>query len=313
MARMGRAGSRVGNDYVEVETSIVSRSFGGGVEIWEQAIREWMRATRRTHNWSDETRRTRRQHLETAARSMRGSPWEVDDDRLCAWWSTRTWATETRRAHQASHRAFWSWAVQAGHIEQSPAEALPRARPGLPRPRPTPQEVVDVAYVEAKPRELLMVRLARECGMRRAEVAAAHTRDLVRDLIGWAILVHGKGGRERLVPLDDDLSRVLLALPSGYFFPGKIDGHLSPRYVGKLVRELLAQEWTMHTLRHRFATDAHDVDHDLAVVQELLGHASIATTRNYVFVPGPRLRSTVVAVSAAQKSVRERRLRTALR
>lgn len=280
---------------------------------WADAIEAWMRDARRTRDWSEQTRRTRRDHLETDGRSIGGSPWDVDDDVLCTWWETRRWSQETRRGHLASHRAFWAWAVAAGHMTESPAIALPKAKASVPRPRPTPVQVVDEAYRAAPARERLMVRLAREVGMRRGEVAQAHTDDLVEDLLGWTLIVHGKGGRERPVPLPADLAAELRSLPLGYFFPGRINGHLSPRWVGTVIARLMPGDWTMHTLRHRFATDAHDVERDLAVVQELLGHANINTTRNYVAVPKPRLRTTVVAVSAAQGRTHERQPVRALR
>jgi site-specific recombinase XerD len=53
----------------------------------------------------------------------------------------------------------------------------------------------------------------------------------------------------------------------------------------------------MHSLRHRFGTSAYGQEHDIAVVQELMGHASITTTRLYVKVPADALRRTVEAVS----------------
>src|SRR5690606_36737267 len=110
------------------------------------------------------------------------------------------------------------------------------------------------ALMRAGHREGLMLRLAAEVGMRRAEVAQAGSEDLIEDLIGWSLLVHGNGNRERVVPLPSSLARALLDLPNGPFFPGAVDGHLSARYVGKLLASLMPEMWTMHTLRHRFAT-----------------------------------------------------------
>lgn len=142
-----------------------------------------------------------------------------------------------------------------------------------------------------------MLRLAAEVGMRRAEVAVGHSRDIFEDLGGHSLTAHGKGGKARDLPLPPGLAAQLMALPAGYFFPGSDAGHLSPRWVGKLVTLLLPDDLTMHTLRHRFATRAYAVDKDVFVVQELLGHASPATTRRYVQVPREGLRRTVLAVA----------------
>ena len=143
-----------------------------------------------------------------------------------------------------------------------------------------------------------MLRMAAEIGLRRAEVAGGHSMDIFEDLGGYSITVHGKGGKDRVVPLPPGLAAQLRALDNGYFFPGDDDGHLSPRWVGKLITRLLPGDLTMHTLRHRFATRAYAVEKDVFVVQELLGHASPATTRMYVQVPREGLRRTVVAAAA---------------
>lgn len=141
-----------------------------------------------------------------------------------------------------------------------------------------------------------MVALAAEAGLRRAEVAVVHSDDLVEDLVGWSLLVHGKGGRTRIVPLKADLAASLRKLPPGYAFPGRDHGHLSPRWVGKLMTRLLPGDWTMHKLRHRAGSKWWESSgHDLFVVQELLGHADPKTTRVYVDVARARLRAAVEA------------------
>lgn len=144
----------------------------------------------------------------------------------------------------------------------------------------------------------LILRLAAEVGLRRAEIASIHSHDLVDDLLGWSLVVHGKGGRERVVPLPTPLALELHARGSGWVFPGADHGHLSPRWVGKLAARVMPEGWTIHTLRHRFATRAYGLDRDLLVVQTLLGHASPVTTRRYVAIGEDRLRATVQAVAS---------------
>lgn len=147
--------------------------------------------------------------------------------------------------------------------------------------------------MRASPRERIMLRLAAEVGLRRGEVAVAHTRDIMEDLVGRSLVVHGKGGRTRIVPLPHSLGVALSTIPEGYFFPGQDDGHLSPRYVGKLIRDLLPDQWTMHTLRHRFATRLYAHTRDLLGVQGMLGHATPTTTRRYVQWDTSRMRTAV--------------------
>ena len=168
----------------------------------------------------------------------------------------------------------------------------------VPTPRPCPEIAYREALARAGDRERVILRLAAEAGLRRAEVARVHSDDLIEDLEGWSLIVHGKGGRQRVVPLTDSLAAAVRSRGQGWAFPGGMDGHLSPRWVGKVVTRLLSGEATMHQLRHRFATRAYSVDRDVFTVQELLGHASPATTRRYVMVPRSALRDTVRAVAS---------------
>lgn len=240
---------------------------------------------------------TRRSHVSRVARCLGGSPFEVEGDQLVSWCGRQDWAVETRRGVRGSMLAFYRWAVAAGRTDANPAEALPRVRPATPSPRPAAEIAYREALSRADERGRLMLRLAAEAGLRRAEVAQAHSRDLVQDLEGWSLVVHGKGGRQRVIPLTDSLAAAIRARGRGYLFPGRDNGHLSPRWVGKIVTTLLPGDTTMHQLRHRFATRAYSVDRDVFTVQELLGHASPATTRRYVMVPSSALRATVAAVA----------------
>lgn len=217
---------------------------------------------------------------------------------LTMWLGAQTWAPESRHACRSSLRSFYGWAVMYGHTEHNPAERLPAIRRPAPRPHPTPEAALAAALERADERERLMLLLAANVGMRRGEVACVHSRDLMRDLVGWSLVVHGKGDKVRVVPLPDALGEALDQQPLGYVFPGRIDGHLSPWWVGKIVGRLLPEGWTMHTLRHRFATRAYAVGHDVFAVQELLGHASPETTRRYVQLPDDAKRRLVLAVAA---------------
>ena len=82
-------------------------------------------------------------------------------------------------------------------------------------------------------------------------------------------------------------------------FPGGVDGHLSPYWVSTLAKRALGRDWSIHTLRHAFASAAWDESKDLATVEDLLGHASPATTRVYVATSDKARRAVVDALWAA--------------
>lgn len=262
--------------------------------IWAAAIDGWL-VSLRAGGARETTIRTRRQHVTQLATSgIRADPWAVTADDLVAYMGRHTWALETRYSHRSSLRSFYGWGRHHGLTEADPARELPKVRRTPPRPRPLPEVHAVAALAAADERTALMIRLAGEHGLRRAEIAVVHSNDVVEDLLGFSLVVHGKGGRDRQVPCAEDVARVILAA-DGWVFPGKLDGHISPWWVGKLVGRVLPHGFTTHTLRHRFATTAYGADHDVFAVQAFLGHASPQTTLRYVQLPDDAQRKLLAA------------------
>lgn len=240
---------------------------------------------------------TRRQHLEHLARRAPGEPWQLTTDDLLEYVSGQDWAVETRRGRRSTFTLFYDVAIARGLTDSNPAKALPRVRATRPTPRPVPEPVYEAAMLAADETLRLVLRLAHDAGLRRAEIAKVHSDDIFQDLTGWSLRVHGKGNRARVVPLSARLAFELRALPAGWALPGNDGGHLSPRWIGKLSTRVLSGPYTLHTLRHSFASRAYGAARDLAVVQDLLGHASPATTRTYVAMPNDALRNVVDAIA----------------
>lgn len=266
--------------------------------LWVRAIEDFSGA-QRVAGKAPATIRLRRDQLQQLARHTDAGPWEVTTTDLYDWLAAATWSQERRRSVRTTLRVFYRWAVGSDRLSDNPAEGLPTVRAMRPNPRPTPDLVYRRASLAADPRARLMLRLAAECGLRRAEVAQVHSRDLEEDLGGWSLVVHGKGRKVRLVPLPASLAVELRKLPAGYAFPGNDEGHLSPRWVGTIIAQLL-EGYGMHSLRHRFATLAYQLDRDVFTLQGVLGHASPETTRRYVQVPSEAARRMVENVSRKQ-------------
>ena len=265
---------------------------------WARAIDAFAGA-QRVSGKSPATIRLRRDQLGLLARHTSADPWDVTTGDLYDWLVDADWSQERRRSVRTTLRMFYRWAQGVDLVVENPAEGLPVVQAMRPNPRPTPDAVYRRARLEADPRSRLMLRFASECGMRRAEVAQVHTRDLEQDLGGYSLVVHGKGRRIRLIPLPGSLASELVGLPPGYVFPGQDNGHLSPKWVGTLIARLL-EGYGMHSLRHRFATMAYQTDRDTFTLQGVLGHASPETTRRYVQVPSDAARRMVENVSAQQ-------------
>lgn len=246
----------------------------------------WLRAA----GASPHTVRLRRYYLRRLAAASDRDLFALGLDDLALFLSRSGWGPETRKSARAAVRGLYGWAHETGRIAVNPARLLPAVRVPAGHPRPAPDDVFGGALSGASDRDRLMLLLAGLAGLRRAEIAAVHSRDV----IGTDLRVTGKGGRVRHVPLHPDLATALAALPAGWVFPGRIDGHLSAGHVGVTLKRLLGPGWSGHTLRHRFASRAYAVDRDLRAVQELLGHSKPETTARYTAIPNGALRSAVM-------------------
>ena len=190
--------------------------------------------------------------------------------------------------------SFYRWAVSQKRTDRNPAETLDRVR--LPRvlPRPITRDALSQALSDADDRQRLILMLGAVAGLRRAELAGVH----MRDIVGQQLLVRGKCGNHRLVPLHPDLLKELdtervrriagqpgagwtgpYVHHDGFLFPSSLTPTtLTAKHVGRIAQDCLPKGWTLHTLRHRFASHAYAAQRDLRAVQELLGHTKPETT-----------------------------------
>lgn len=216
-------------------------------------------------------------------------PTHITREHLVTWLGSRAWAPETRRAYRAALTTLFRWMHATGRRNDDPAATLPTVTVPRALPRPTPDDALMAGLTGADARQRLAIEIIASTGLRRAECAALHPDHLVRDSDGWALRIVGKGGHARIVPAPDHLASAIRRSPD-FVFPGQINGHISPHYLGKLISRALPDRWTAHTLRHRYATRVYRATNDLRAVQELLGHASIQTTARYIGVTEDRLR-----------------------
>lgn len=158
-----------------------------------------------------------------------------------------------------------------------------------------------------------MLRLAGEARLRRAEVAGVHYYDLGETADGWSLLIHGKGDKKRIVPVSDRSPPRSAAEPLAIrqarrhavgYSPHQIPcGHLTAGQAGKLVAGVSPDGWTMHTLRHRFATRAYRGSRNLRAMQVLLVHESIVTTERYTAVDDTEIRAAMAAAAQEIKPI----------
>ena len=252
---------------------------------WAAAIDDWL-AWLRSGALRPATLELRTSQLRRFGLAHRDrGPFDVSTGDVAAWIGARGWQAETIRSHRAALRSFYGWAHDSGITATNPARLLRKVPAAPVRVRPAPERAIDDAMAGADPRLALMLLLGSRHGLRRAEIAGVHSGDLVEDLDGWTLIVHGKGGKDRDVPLLPAVAAALRALPAGYAFPSPRSGHLTPAHVGKLLRRALSTadaRVTAHQLRHRYADVVYRETNNLVLLQELMGHASPATTRRYI-------------------------------
>jgi integrase/recombinase XerD len=208
-------------------------------------------------------------------------------------------------------RSFHRFLLREGVTDRDPAAAIPQPR--LPRSLPRPLPVDDVRRLLEAPddgsatglRDRAILELLYGSGLRISELTGMDVDDL--DLEGGSLRVLGKGGKEREVPLGSFgleavgayLSRGRPALAtaasrSALFLNargGRLSRQSCARLLGRYVRLAgIDRRVTLHTLRHSFATHLLEGGADVRVVQELLGHASVATTQIYTLVTARHLR-----------------------
>lgn len=270
----------------------------------------WMKAADRAPG----TIELRHWHVRNVLRGLGAShrPWDVTVDELVGWLAEQDWKSSTRRSYYSSLRGFYGWARDRGLVETSPAHALPSVKPTRTRASPIPEDDYERAYVTAPSTKILIATLlAGDCGLRRFEIAKARVDDVRRDLLGWHINVVGKGGHERDVPLPDDLALLILDQPAGWLFPSPAPGHegkhVTPGCMGKWIRKNLPRRFATHSLRHRAATVALEETLDIRAVQDMLGHASVATTELYTHVDNRRVKAAVQSVATRRRTIAHRR------
>lgn len=229
---------------------------------------------------------------------------------------TRGRSRGTLQRRTAAVRVFGRWAVRTGRLDHDPAAGLrspPRVRALPPTLEPEAAramlaEALRVAAEGGGPgarRDVAILELLYATGTRVAELCGLDTDDL--DPERQTVRVLGKGDKQRTVPFGGPAARALadwlavraeLAGPDAgrAVFVGDRGRRIDPRVVRRLVHRALrvvdgAPDLGPHGLRHAMATHLLEGGADLRSVQEMLGHASLATTQIYTHVSDARLRA----------------------
>ncbi len=229
----------------------------------------------------------------------------------------RQMASSSVARHLATVKVFFRWMHGTGRIEENPADLIEQPKkwkrlPGVLSPRQA-QSLMDAPRAPADPdalplhlRDRALLELMYGSGLRASEVAGLAILDVKRDI--GVVLVTGKGQRQRLVPISvparesvavylDDCRDTIVrddGRDEGRLLLSRTGRPLERVAVWQIVkrhaRSAGLRDVHPHTLRHSFATHLLAGGADLRTVQELLGHADIATTQIYTHVDRSHLK-----------------------
>lgn len=220
---------------------------------------------------------------------------------LQAWADSMAEASEATRAQRLNAvRSLLNFATRMGYIPLNPGVALkvakPRSRKGEKILVHT--DVLRLIAGETDLRRRVLLKLLYLTGLRAHEIGPTSWRDMRgSEKKGGALELQGKGGKMRVVGISADLWRELLSLnpapaPDSPIVPGRDGGRLSRHAVFRSVKRAARRAGvnlaaSPHWLRHSHASHALDNGCPVHVLREQLGHASLATTTEYLHVkPG---------------------------
>jgi integrase/recombinase XerC len=273
----------------------------------QRAVDQFLRSLRE-RNASPQTIRAYKIDLGNFAGFIGSRPWSAVDHLTIRAFLSHLYEnglskTSVARA-LAAVRSLYRWLAQEGTVQQNPAALV--ATPKLPKklPRvPTIEEmnsVLDGQMPEAAAfpeRDRMILELLYGCGIRNSELTGINLDDI--RLSAEAILIRGKGKKERYVPFGNSIRSAISAyLPArqqllaehkcntNALLINRRGGRLTSRSVGRITKKIavakgLPPDVHPHTLRHAFGTHMLEEGADLRAIQEMLGHERLSTTQRY--------------------------------
>ncbi|WP_336977396.1 tyrosine recombinase [Brevundimonas nasdae] len=255
------------------------------------------------------------------ALSDAGGLMKADAEAVEAWFadlSRRGLSAATAARRRSSARQFYRFALAEGWRTDDPSRRLDAPKQGRSLPKVLSRDEIDALLAASAARDtaaglrlIALVEMAYASGLRVSELLGLKVEAVRRDPA--YLIVRGKGGKERLAPLNTAAREAIKAWlvvrnakrkpeapDSPWLFPSSgRTGHLTPRRFAQLLDEAAITAGidparvSPHVLRHAFATHLLEGGADLRVVQTLLGHVDIATTQIYTHVATDRLAQVV--------------------
>ena len=235
-------------------------------------------------------------------------PVALTTDEIVGFLAALTVAASSRRTYDASLRAWFRYCVTAGYRTDDPMASLPKPRVGRREAVNLRSEHLhQLLSTRMHRRTKTMILLAAYAGLRVHEVARVRGVDV--DVVGQTITVDGKGGVRAVLPLHPLIAAEAEHYGPGWWFtqyvPNRLSrsgGHILGGSVTRIVGDAMTRAGipgTAHSLRHYFASELLRQGADVRVIQQLMRHASLATTERYLHVDDDQRRVAILRLPTA--------------
>jgi integrase/recombinase XerC len=224
-------------------------------------------------------------------------------EQIQVWLDGRNVSDKTRSCYLTTFSAFFKWATKHDYVAFDPISKIDRPKVHTGMPDPIPERELTMIIERCKnPMLKCWIVIEAYAGLRCQEVAFLSHEDIHLDVEHPYIRVmHGKGGKQRTVPVDPDGPIVkALAEYTAPTMTGRLWPFAKPSGVSQRINRYYhgaGLRWTAHKNRHRFGTRVYEASgSDILTTQRLLGHSSPTTTAIYANVSDEAARSAVIGL-----------------
>lgn len=237
--------------------------------------------------------------LNAIERFIGAPPETATAEQLADWLSRDELSASTKGVYHSRIKGFYEWLVRRGIRADNPMLEIKAAKRPRTRPRPC-SRVQFERLIQTNDKQLkAMFLLYGLQGLREFEIAKFHSNHV--DLDAGTVDVIGKGGARYTLPAHPKLLAHAKRMPLGYWFPSQRGKHIGSRTVWERMRMHMLRNrvpGTPHTLRHFYGTELLRAGANLREVQELMRHASPATTAIYTLVTMDDMRAALNRLAA---------------